>query len=107
MVIVSEVIHPLVHLFKEYIEADHSIDTVLKRRNGKCSGEVENLNYGYTKAELVEEYARDFQIDLKRSYVYADSHSDIPLLFTVRHKVPVNPDKWLKEFATQQNWKML
>lgn len=107
VVIVSEVIHPLAHLFKEYIEADHSIDTVLKRRNGKYSGEVENLNYGYTKAELVEEYARDFQIDLHRSYAYADSGSDIPLLFTVRHKVPVNPDPYLKKFAAQQNWKTL
>lgn len=107
VVIVSEVIHPLANLFKDYIAADSSIDSVLKRRNGTYTGEVENLNYGYTKAELVEEYARTFQIDLKRSYVYADSRSDVPLLFTVRHKVPVNPDKWLRQFAAQQNWKTL
>lgn len=107
VILVTEAIHPLARLFKQYIKAADSIDTVLKRSGGRYTGAVENVNYGYTKAEMVEQYARDFQIDLNRSYVYTDSASDIPLLFTVKHKVPVNPDQWLKKFARQQNWKTL
>ena len=107
VIIVTEVFHPLARLFQKYIEASTSLDSVLKQRQGKYTGEMEVLNYGYTKAEQIEEFAQLFSIDLKRSYAYADASSDLPLLYTCRHKIPVNPDKHLRKVAEQQHWQTL
>lgn len=107
VIIVTEVFHPLARIFQKYIEASTSLDSVLTQQHGVYTGEVEILNYGYTKAEQVEEFSRLFSVDLKRSYAYADSSSDLPLLYTCRHKIPVNPDKHLLRVAEQQHWQTL
>ena len=107
VIIVSEVIHPLARLFQHYIQAATSIDTVLVQKASHYTGAVELLNYGYSKAEQVEEFARTFNIDVGKSYVYADSTSDLPLLYTCRHKIPVNPDKHLRKIAGQLHWQTL
>ncbi len=107
VIIVTEVFHPMARLFQKYIEASTALDTVLQQRRGQYTGEVELLNYGYTKAEQVEEFAKLFNVDLKRSYAYADASSDIPLLYTCRHKIPVNPDTHLRKVAEQQHWSTL
>lgn len=107
IIIVTEVMHPLARLFKEYIQAATSLDTVLVQKHGHYTGDVELLNYGYTKSEQVEEFARLFNIDLKKSYAYADASSDLPLLYTCRHKIPVNPDKHLRKIAWQLHWQTL
>ncbi len=104
VIIVSEVVHPLANLFKKYLEASASIDTVLLKKDGVYTGEVESLNYGFSKAEHVEEFAHNFNINVKKSYAYADSISDLPLLYSVRYKTVVNPDKKLKKVAQKNNW---
>ncbi|MBI2415680.1 MAG: HAD-IB family hydrolase [Candidatus Kerfeldbacteria bacterium] len=107
VILVSEAIHPLAKLFKEYVKASVSLDTVLQKRAGHYTGTVERLNYHFTKAELVEKFAHDFGIDLKKSYAYTDSINDLPLLYSVRHKMVVNPDKKLRPVAQQQRWQVL
>lgn len=107
IIIVSEVFHPLASLFKHHIEATASIDTQLEKSHGVYTGEVNLLNYGFTKGELVAEFADRFSIDLHRSYTYADSISDLPLLYAARYKTAVHPDKNLKQVALANNWPTL
>lgn len=107
VIIVSEVFHPLANLFKKHIEATASIDTQLEKSHGVYTGKVNLLNYGFSKGELVEEFADRFSIDLKRSYSYADSVSDLPLLYASRYKTVVHPDKRLKRIALANQWPSL
>lgn len=107
IIIVSEVFHPLANIFKKYIGASASIDTQLIKEHDEYTGRVIRLNYGYTKAESVEVFADKFSINLKRSYAYADSIHDLPLLYSVRYKTVVNPDKRLKPIALANNWPSL
>lgn len=44
---------------------------------------------------------------LENSYFYSDSHNDIPLLKEVSYPIAVDPDEKLKEYATNQGWKVL
>lgn len=107
VIIVSEVVHPLASLFKRHIEATASIDTQLEKSHGTYTGQVNLLNYGFTKGELVAEFADRFSIDLQRSYTYADSISDLPLLYAARYKTVVHPDKRLKQVALANHWPSL
>lgn len=107
VILVSEAMHPLARLFQYYVGATASIDTVLHKHKHKYTGEVAMLNYGYTKAEQIEDFAKRFGVDLNKSYAYTDSSSDLPLLYVVRHKIVVNPDDHLKELAVEQNWPSL
>lgn len=107
IVLVTEVIHPLARQFSEHFKAAATLDTVLEQRKGVYTGDVERLAYREKKADLVKEFAADFNIDLKRSYVYADSVSDIPMFELVKHKTAVHPDPELKREAQGRGWSIL
>ncbi|MGH7338800.1 MAG: HAD family hydrolase, partial [Myxococcota bacterium] len=42
--------------------------------------------------------------DLTKSYAYADSLSDLPMLESVGHPVAVNPDPRLRRIARERRW---
>ncbi|MBI4407707.1 MAG: HAD-IB family phosphatase, partial [Candidatus Kerfeldbacteria bacterium] len=107
VVVVTEIFHPLAHLFQHYLDSVACLDTILAQQHGHYTGDIELLNYGYAKAEQVEKFARLFNVDLARSYAYADATSDLPMLYTCRHKIPVHPDKHLQRVAQQQHWQTL
>lgn len=60
--------------------------------------------YGHGKAEHVEKLAAQRGYDLRLSYAYTDSASDLPLLEMVGHPVAVNPDSALESVAHQRGW---
>ena len=43
-------------------------------------------------------------VDLKHSYAYADSYSDLPLLRAVGNPVAVSPDSALYRYARRRRW---
>jgi hypothetical protein len=49
--------------------------------------------------------ARD-GIDLVGSYAYTDSATDLPMLEAVGNPIVINPDKDLRELATERGWQI-
>jgi hypothetical protein len=47
------------------------------------------------------------RIDLRSSYAYSDSESDLPMLRLVGHPVAVNPDPQLARVARDEGWEVL
>jgi fatty acyl-CoA reductase len=45
-------------------------------------------------------------VDLHRSYAYADSISDLPMLEAVGNPVAVNPDRRLAAAARSRGWQI-
>jgi phosphoserine phosphatase len=43
-------------------------------------------------------------VDLRHSYAYADSYSDLPLLRVVGNPVAVSPDSQLYRHARRRRW---
>jgi HAD superfamily hydrolase (TIGR01490 family) len=60
--------------------------------------------YGSGKAQAVEKLASDRGYDLKLSYAYSDSVSDLPMMEMVGHPVAVNPDSQLASVAHDRGW---
>ena len=65
-------------------------------------GKIEKLNQF-----LSEHYSPNSSIADYESWFYSDSHNDLPLLKEVTRPVAVTPDNSLREYATQQKWKII
>ena len=92
-------VQPLEPLF------DLVVATRLAERDGRYTGRLSTPPLvGEARAGWLRSHARTTGADLKRSYAYADSHSDLPLLRAVGHPVAVNPDVALYRTATARRW---
>ncbi|HEX9643703.1 MAG TPA: HAD family hydrolase [Acidimicrobiia bacterium] len=74
---------------------------------GRYTGTVEEYVYGPAKAAAVERLAAVQNIDLADSYAYSDSATDLPLLEIVGYPHAVNPDRELREVASERGWPIL
>jgi alcohol-forming fatty acyl-CoA reductase len=59
---------------------------------------------GEARGAWVRRYAELEGADLKASYAYADSHSDLALLRAVGNPVAVSPDAALLRVAKRRRW---
>jgi HAD superfamily hydrolase (TIGR01490 family) len=89
----------------EHVGADDVMATHLAERDGVLTGELTGPPIAdERKGQLVREYAEKHGIDLARSFAYADSHADLPILDCVGHPVAVNPDRRLRRLAGERGW---
>jgi alcohol-forming fatty acyl-CoA reductase len=92
-------VRPLAPLF------DLVIGCELEVRDGRYTGFMSKPPLvGEARAAWLRRYADQEGIDLKRSYGYADSYSDLPLLRAVGNPVAVSPDSALYRFARRRRW---
>jgi HAD superfamily hydrolase (TIGR01490 family) len=84
---------------------DLVVPTKLAVRDGTFTGDlVEPPLVGEARAAWLRARAGSEGLDLGRSYAYADSHSDLPLLRAVGNPVAVNPDVALFREARRRHW---
>ncbi len=76
--------------------------------NNQYTGQVSGIPcFQEGKVTRLNEWLEKTDYSLENSYFYSDSHNDIPLLKKVSYPIAVDPDEKLKEYATQQGWKIL
>ncbi|MGZ8652773.1 MAG: HAD-IB family hydrolase, partial [Actinomycetota bacterium] len=92
-------VRPLVPLF------DIVIGCELEERDGRYTGFMASPPLvGEARAAWLRRYALQESVDLKQSYAYADSYSDLPLLRAVGNPVAVSPDSALYRYARRRRW---
>jgi len=92
-------VRPLAPLFDVLIGAE------LEVRDGRYTGFMSQPPLvGEARAAWLRRYAQQEGVDLRRSFAYADSYSDLPLLRAVGHPVAVSPDSQLYRFARRRRW---
>ncbi|MDP9228881.1 MAG: HAD-IB family hydrolase [Actinomycetota bacterium] len=75
--------------------------------DGNFTGELDGpFVYGQGKVEAMRRFADEHGIDLRSSYAYSDSASDLPMLRAVGNPVVVNPDHALLEVAKAEGWRV-
>lgn len=85
--------------------ADDVLCSTLAQENGTYTGELSGAPVaGDARARMLASFARKRNVDLSRSYAYADSISDLPMLEAVGHPVAVNPDRRLRAAAEGKGW---
>jgi alcohol-forming fatty acyl-CoA reductase len=92
-------VRPLAPLFDVVIAAE------LARRDGRYTGYLAAPPLvGEARAAWLRRYAEAEGANLRASYAYADSHSDLPLLRAVGNPVAVSPDAALFRVARRRRW---
>lgn len=88
-----------------HLGIEHVLCTRLAVADGKFTGlHVKPGCYGAGKVHWAEGFARAHSIDLKSSYFYTDSYSDLPMLERVGEKRVINPDTRLLRHARRVGW---
>ncbi|GHJ60542.1 haloacid dehalogenase [Nocardioides sp. OK12] len=91
---------PLAPLFDHVEAAELATDA-----DGVCTGHLAGSPLvGESRAAFMRDWAARHDVDLARSYAYADSHSDLPLLAAAGHPVAVRPDVPLYRHARRHHW---
>lgn len=93
----------------EPLAADLGIEYVLVTqlvvRDGHFTGEaVRPVCYGPGKIYWAERFAEAHGVDLRQSYFYTDSITDLPVLERVGRPRVVNPDPRLRRAAARRGW---
>jgi fatty acyl-CoA reductase len=95
----DEFVQPIAPLFDVVIAAKLAV------RDGKFTGYMDRPPLvGEARAAWLRQYAAAEGAELKASYAYADSHSDLPLLRAVGNPVVVSPDAALLRVARRRRW---
>ncbi|HEX2740071.1 MAG TPA: HAD family hydrolase, partial [Rubrobacter sp.] len=86
---------------------DDVLCATLAEENGAYTGELTGAPVaGDARARMLASFARRRGLDLSRSYAYADSISDLPMLEAVGNPVAVNPDRRLGAAAKDRGWRV-
>jgi HAD superfamily hydrolase (TIGR01490 family) len=98
----EEVVRPLA----EHLGIPEVIATRAETVDGKYTGRLAFYCYADGKAEALREVAEREGIDLRGSYAYTDSFTDLPMLEAVGNPVAVNPDRELRREAEKRGWQV-
>jgi HAD superfamily hydrolase (TIGR01490 family) len=87
---------------------DGAVGSVSEVADGRYTGRAGGpFTYREGKAEAIRDLAGREDIDLRASWAYSDSESDLPMLRAVGHPVAVNPDSELARVAREEGWEVL
>lgn len=101
--VVRPLTRPLEALFDVIVAADLAVDA-----EGRCTGFLSGPPVvGESRAAWLQHYAALNGIDLAKSFAYADSHSDLPMLSTVGNAIAVSPDVPLMRAANTNQWSIV
>jgi alcohol-forming fatty acyl-CoA reductase len=96
----SSFCRPLRPLFDTIVAAELAVDG-----RGLATGHLASPPLvGAGRAAWLRRHADHHGADLGRSFAYADSRSDLPLLRAVGHPVAVDPDAGLHRTARRERW---
>ena len=103
--IVSSATHFQIDALAEELGIEHVLCTELEFDQGKFTGKVERpACWQEGKADAARDLAALYDIDLKASYFYSDSHDDLALLDLVGKPRLVNPDQELARVGSRRGW---
>ena len=103
-VLITGAIRPLTRPLRPLFDHIEAADLAVDER-GVCTGYLASSPLvGESRAAWMRSYAAEHDIDMKASYGYADSHSDLPLLEAVGNPVAVRPDIALYRHARRSHW---
>ena len=84
---------------------EHLLVTRLEVVDGAFTGRaVAPVCYGDGKVYWAQRFAAEQAIDLRESFFYTDSITDLPVLDLVGHPRIVNPDRLLRRAARKRGW---
>lgn len=98
-----EIVEPIARL----LGAASFVASEMEVVGGKYTGKIDFYAYGPKKAEAIRNLAEKMGYDLRRSYAYSDSITDMPMLDAVGFGFAVNPSHAMRRAAIEHGWGVL
>jgi HAD superfamily hydrolase (TIGR01490 family) len=106
--IVTAASQEIADLLARVLAFDGGIGARSEVRDGIYTGRPDGpFTYRDGKAEAIRDVAAREGIDVRDSWAYSDSESDLPMLRVVGHPVAVNPDAALASIAREAGWEIM
>ncbi len=90
VILVSGGINVFVEAVKEEVKADLAFSNIIHHEDGVITGKVD-VHVGTTKQPIVEQVARELDIDLNRAGCIGDHYNDLDMFKSVGYPVAFNP----------------
>lgn len=92
---------------REKLGIDYSLNSQVEVIDGTLTGLLKKpICFAAGKVLYANEFAKSHNIDLKKSYFYTDSITDLPMLTAVGFPQVVNPDPLLRREAAKRGWQI-
>jgi HAD superfamily hydrolase (TIGR01490 family) len=101
--IVSATLQEIVDELARELGFDGAVGSTCEIADGVYTGRSLRACHGEGKADAI----RELGFDLADSTAYSDSHTDLPFLEAVGRPVAVNPDRALREIASERGWRIV
>lgn len=93
---------------REHLAMDHVLCTGLGVENGRFTGDFSSpYVFGEQKYLSALSYCQEHGFDLSSCYYYGDAYTDRFVMEAVGNPVCVTPDRHLRDYARQKNWKIV
>ncbi|MFQ5933673.1 MAG: HAD family hydrolase [Dehalococcoidia bacterium] len=107
IVLVTGGLKPMAQPLADLVKADGCVAAEIESVDGRLTGSLPGGPLsGRVKAMETRRLAKDWGVDLRRSYAYADSYADREFLEGLGHPIAVNPDHRLRRIATSRGWEV-
>ncbi len=108
LLIITATNHFVTAPIAQKLGVDDIIATMPEKINNHYTGKVAGTPcFQDGKVVRLSQWLQNNDFSLENSYFYSDSINDLPLLKQVTHPIAVDPDEKLKQYALQQQWKIL
>jgi len=107
IVLISGALYFLLDLFNQYLGADQAIGSVPEINNGVFTGRLTFHPYFWDKVRVFNDVIEGMNVNLKESYMFADSITDVPLLKKCGNPVAVNPGIAMGIYCSIKGWKVI
>jgi len=108
LIIISNVIEILAKKIAEFLDINNYIATKLEVMDGKFTGRiVGDIVYGENKVNCIKKFIKENNLNLIKSWAYADHISDLGILNIVNNPLVVNPNRKMREEARKRKWPIL
>ena len=105
VVLLSGALDVLLEPLSEHLGVSARIGVELEACDRRLSGRIAGIHpYGIAKADCLATIGSAAAFDLKRSFAYANHHTDRFLLAMVGNPVAVNADAKLRQIAASRGW---
>jgi HAD superfamily hydrolase (TIGR01490 family) len=105
VVLLSGALDVLLEPLAEWLGVGARVGVELEAHDRRLSGRIAGIHpYGIAKADCLADISRAANLDLRRSFAYANHHTDRFLLAMVGNPVAVHADAALRRIAASRGW---
>ncbi len=108
IIFISGTVDFIVEHLVDYLDVDGGVGSTMETCKNRFTGRILGVHpYFNGKIKALHQFLGGRKVDYDRSFGFADSWADVPLLSLFGNPIAVNPGLFLRITARKKRWKMI